>query len=179
MRRRIVLPLGGPLADTDHVIGHELVHAFQFDITSGPNTGPDEAAPNVCRCGSSKAWPSTCRSGRSIRTRRCGCATRRGRTRTRKSRPETLPTIKDLDNPKYFPYRWGQALWAYVAGRWGDEVIRQLLTQARGDRRYRRGVRTRARHQVQAVHRGLARSILKTYDASSRAATPLSRSGVA
>lgn len=31
LRRRIVLPLGGPLADTDHVIGHELVHAFQFD----------------------------------------------------------------------------------------------------------------------------------------------------
>jgi hypothetical protein len=29
LRRRIVLPLGGPLADTDHVIGHEIVHAFQ------------------------------------------------------------------------------------------------------------------------------------------------------
>src|SRR5919201_4363041 len=28
LKRRIVLPLGGPLADTDHVIGHELVHAF-------------------------------------------------------------------------------------------------------------------------------------------------------
>ena len=36
LRRRIVLPLGGPLADTDHVIGHELVHAFQFDITTAP-----------------------------------------------------------------------------------------------------------------------------------------------
>ena len=32
LRRRIVLPMGGPLGDTDHVIGHELVHAFQFDI---------------------------------------------------------------------------------------------------------------------------------------------------
>src|SRR4051812_21390235 len=32
LRRRIVLPLAGPLADTDHVIGHELVHAFQFDL---------------------------------------------------------------------------------------------------------------------------------------------------
>jgi len=37
LRRRIVLPMGGPLADTDHVIGHELVHAFQFDITTTPN----------------------------------------------------------------------------------------------------------------------------------------------
>ena len=34
LRRRIVLPMGGPLADTDHVIGHELVHAFQFDMTT-------------------------------------------------------------------------------------------------------------------------------------------------
>src|SRR5438034_1482722 len=34
--RRIVLPLAGPIADTDHVIGHELVHAFQFDIAASP-----------------------------------------------------------------------------------------------------------------------------------------------
>ena len=38
LKRRIVLPLGGPLADTDHVIGHELVHAFQFDMTTGPDS---------------------------------------------------------------------------------------------------------------------------------------------
>jgi hypothetical protein len=36
LRRRIVLPLSGSLTDTNHVIGHELVHAFQFDVTSGP-----------------------------------------------------------------------------------------------------------------------------------------------
>ena len=40
---------------------------------------------------------------------------------------DTLPAIKDLDNPKYFPYRWGQAFWAYVGGRFGDGVVRQLL----------------------------------------------------
>src|SRR5262249_35391265 len=32
-KRRIVLPFAGPIADTDHVLGHELVHAFQYDIT--------------------------------------------------------------------------------------------------------------------------------------------------
>src|SRR6185503_14600701 len=40
VRRRIVLPFGGPLGDTDHVIGHELVHAFQFDITTGRQSAP-------------------------------------------------------------------------------------------------------------------------------------------
>ena len=34
IRRRIVLPFAGPLADTDHVIGHELVHAYQYDMTT-------------------------------------------------------------------------------------------------------------------------------------------------
>ena len=33
IKRRIVLPVGGSLAETNHVIGHELVHAFQYDIT--------------------------------------------------------------------------------------------------------------------------------------------------
>ncbi len=36
------------------------------------------------------------------------------------ARQEKLPQIKDLNNPKYFPYRWGQAVWAYIGGRWGD-----------------------------------------------------------
>lgn len=33
--------MAGPLADTDHVLGHELVHAFQYDIAMprGPETG--------------------------------------------------------------------------------------------------------------------------------------------
>src|SRR5688500_9422528 len=31
-KRRIVMPLFGTLQETDHVLGHELVHAFQYDI---------------------------------------------------------------------------------------------------------------------------------------------------
>jgi Tol biopolymer transport system component len=46
------------------------------------------------------------------------------------ARGETLPEIRDLDNPKYFPYRWGQAVWAYIAARWGDKVIGDMLTVA-------------------------------------------------
>jgi hypothetical protein len=37
LRRRIVLPTGGTLDDLNHVIGHELVHAFQYDITGSGN----------------------------------------------------------------------------------------------------------------------------------------------
>src|SRR2546429_7310685 len=33
LRRRIVLPFGGPLADTDHVIGHQLLPAVPIDLS--------------------------------------------------------------------------------------------------------------------------------------------------
>src|ERR1051325_2827607 len=37
LRRRVVIPLAGPMAETDHVLGHELVHAFQYDIAAQAN----------------------------------------------------------------------------------------------------------------------------------------------
>jgi Tol biopolymer transport system component len=122
LRRRIVLPLAGPLADTDHVIGHELVHAFQYDMTTPPEAGPGdigaarlplwfiEGMAEYLSLG--PVDPNTAMWLRDA------------------ARQETLPTIKDLDNPRYFPYRWGHAFWAYVAGRWGDEVIGRMLTVA-------------------------------------------------
>ena len=119
LRRRIILPLGGPLGDTDHVIGHELVHAFQFDITTTPQMQPGqngaerlplwfiEGMAEYLSLGS--VDPNTAMWLRDA------------------ARKEQLPAIKDLDNPKYCPYRWGQAFWAYVGGRFGDDKIRQLL----------------------------------------------------
>ena len=32
-KRRIILPVGSSPYETDHVIGHELVHAFQYDMS--------------------------------------------------------------------------------------------------------------------------------------------------
>src|SRR3954471_8789711 len=46
------------------------------------------------------------------------------------ARKEKLPAISDLDDPKYFPYRWGEALWAFIGGRWGDERVAQIYRDA-------------------------------------------------
>ncbi len=122
LKRRIVLPLGASLAETNHVIGHELVHAFQFDITSGGRNG--DQGPGAERL---SLWfiegmaeylslgPDDPNTAMWIRDA---------------AGQEQLPDIDKLDNPKYFPYRWGQAFWAYVAGRWGDDAIRRLLVSA-------------------------------------------------
>ena len=34
-KRRIALPFAASLADTDHVLGHEIVHAFQYRLFAG------------------------------------------------------------------------------------------------------------------------------------------------
>jgi len=122
LKRRIVLPLAGPLADTDHVIGHELVHAFQFDIMIGPGASPGrsngEQLPLWFIEGMAEYFsigpvdPNTAMWLRDA------------------ARQEKLPSIDDLDNPKYFPYRWGQALWAYIGGRFGDNVIHEVMATA-------------------------------------------------
>ena len=118
LRRRIVMPFGGPLADTDHVLGHEMVHAFQFDITtpqggqgrSGIDTLPlwfIEGMAEYLSIG-----PVDSNTAMWVRDA---------------ARQDRLPEIDDLNDSQYFPYRWGHAFWAYVAGRWGDEVISRML----------------------------------------------------
>ena len=73
-KRRIVLPFGASLTETDHVIGHELVHAFQYDVMAQGHSDNQRGYMDTLgsRCGSSRAWPSTCPSGLSIPTPRCG-----------------------------------------------------------------------------------------------------------
>ena len=40
-----------------------------------------------------------------------------------------LPTIEQMtvDPYKYFPYRFGHALWSYIGERWGDEAVGAIL----------------------------------------------------
>ena len=123
IRRRVVMPLAGPFAETDHVLGHELVHAFQYDISThySPLGGTEPGISTL------PLWfiegmaeylslgpvdPNTAMWMRDAVQR------------------EKLPKIKDLNNPKYFPYRWGQALWAYIGGRFGDEAVARMMKAA-------------------------------------------------
>jgi Tol biopolymer transport system component len=124
LKRRVVLPLAGPLGETDHVLGHELVHAFQFDITA---QGPSDAGYEIPGALRLPLWfiegmaeylslgPVDAHTAMWMRD----AAIR-----------ADLPPIRRLDNPRYFPYRYGQAFWAYVAGEWGDEVIGRILLNA-------------------------------------------------
>ncbi|MGE3177967.1 MAG: peptidase S9, partial [Vicinamibacterales bacterium] len=119
LRRRIILPLAGPLADTDHVIGHELVHAFQFDMTTRPDSAPGETGANRLPLWFIEGMAEYLSVG--------PVDPHTAMWLRDAVRDDKLPTIRDLDNPRYFPYRWGQAFWAYVAGRFGEGVIPRML----------------------------------------------------
>src|SRR5207247_1059061 len=41
-----------------------------------------------------------------------------------------LPSFRDLENPRYFPYRWGQSFWSYLGGTYGDDIVGALLRSA-------------------------------------------------
>ncbi len=113
MKRRIVLPVGAGLADTDHVIGHELVHAFQYDILGRNLNLPlwfIEGMAEYLSIGSIDAHTAVWLRDAAV--------------------SEKLPDIDDLNDPRYFPYRFGHAFWAYVGGRWGDAAIADILHSA-------------------------------------------------
>ena len=123
MRRRIVLPLAGPLAETDHVIGHELVHAFQYHIGAGDAqrggavTAGAERLPLWFIEGMAEYLSVGPEDPHTAMWMRDAVV------------HDRLP--KDLDDPEYFPYRWGQAWWAFVSGRYGDAAVGNLLRAAK------------------------------------------------
>ncbi|MEP6989654.1 MAG: peptidase S9 [bacterium] len=114
LRTRVVMPFTGIYADNDHVLGHELVHVFQYSVAeSGPgglqrlNTLPLWLIEGMAEYFSlGRDNPLTAMWLRDAAER------------------EKLPTIHQLNtDPRFFPYRYGQALWAYVGGRWGDRAV--------------------------------------------------------
>ena len=124
-KQRVLLPFAGPYTETDHVLGHELVHAFQYDITGlGRAGGGLEAA--AARFNAPLWFTEGMAEYLSI-----GPVDPNTSMWLRDAAlTNTLPNEAQLSyDPRFFPYRWGQALWAYVGGRWGDAAIGQILKQ--------------------------------------------------
>lgn len=114
LRNRVVLPFTASLAETDHVLGHELVHAFQFDMSRGRALRLPlwfvEGMAEYLSLGPVHSQTALWLRDAAMR--------------------EELPGFEELDNPQFFPYRFGHAAWAYIAGRWGDGAVRTLFLEA-------------------------------------------------
>jgi hypothetical protein len=114
LRTRVVMPFTGVYADNDHVLGHELVHVFQYSIAEN---GPG----GLARLNQLPLWLIEGMSEYFSLGRDDPLTAMWLRDAAERN---NLPTIKQLTNdPRFFPYRYGQALWAYVGGRWGDRAV--------------------------------------------------------
>ena len=133
LRRRIVMPVGGTLGDLDHVLGHELVHAFQYDITGSGSPNTYGALPGAA------ALPLWFIEGMAEYLS-LGAAAPLTAMWMRGAMEDTLPSYSDLIDPRYFPYRYGQALLAYVGGVWGDQIMGDLLRAAGRSRNISLGI---------------------------------------
>jgi len=111
---RVVLPFAAGLGETDHVLGHELVHAFQRDILKGAGR-------------SMGALPLWFVEGMAEYLSVGKIDTNTSMWLRDSVEQNALPRIDQLDNPAWFPYRYGQALWVYLAHRFGEDVVLKSL----------------------------------------------------
>src|SRR6059036_26629 len=121
-KHRAVLPFTGSYAEFEHVLQHEMVHQFQYDVYSRGRPGAGvQTLVNV----NPPLWfmegmaeylslgPINPETAMWLRD-----AALEGH----------LPSIEEMTNDPYiFPYRYGHALWAYIGEKWGDEVIGEIL----------------------------------------------------
>ncbi|WP_317193089.1 DPP IV N-terminal domain-containing protein [Pedobacter segetis] len=109
------MPLQEINAQTRHVLGHELVHAFQYhsliegDSTQLENLGNlplwmVEGMAEYLSLGKIDANTAMWMRDAVLNN--------------------DVPTLEDLTtNSKYFPYRYGQAFWAFIGSTYGDTTI--------------------------------------------------------
>ncbi|HET6566334.1 MAG TPA: peptidase S9, partial [Rhodothermales bacterium] len=117
---RVIMPLTGVYAENDHVLGHELVHTFQYDYAQSALGGGLEAlsrAPLWLVEGMAEYLsighydPHTAMWMRDAVLQ------------------EELPTIEQLStDTRFFPYRYGEAYMSFIAGHYGgDRAVAELF----------------------------------------------------
>ena len=119
LKERVIMPLTGLYASTDHVLGHELVHSFQYDIGLSRNDSSHfalqllplwliEGMAEYLSVGREDAHTAMWMRDAALR--------------------DDLPTIEQLTKSnRYFPYRYGQAVLAYIGGKYGDAAVTNLF----------------------------------------------------
>lgn len=113
-KARIAMPFAAGLGATDHVLGHEIAHAFQIDIAK--RAGQDAfALPGWVVEGMAEYLSLGGEDAHTAMWLRDAAA------------HDQLPTVEQLGQARFFPYRYGQAFWSFLAARYGDDVLGRIL----------------------------------------------------
>jgi len=119
LKNRVIMPVAPSLAQTDHTLGHELVHAFQYNMFIKTDTSVSMSINNIPLWmieGMAEYLSVGSVDPHTAMWMRDALINKR------------FPTLDQLSNQsEYFPYRYGQSFWAMVGKTWGDTVIIPLL----------------------------------------------------
>jgi len=126
-RNRMVIPFTGVYDDFEHVLEHEMVHAFQYDIYSRGRAGAGLqgfAAINP---------PLWFMEGMAEYLSLGPVDVATAMWMRDAALNGNMPNLERLTyDPSIFPYRFGHALWAYIGQKWGDDAIGAILQGSLG-----------------------------------------------
>ena len=123
-KRRIVMPFAPTLAETERILGHEITHAFQFDMARRYRGG--------------MMWPLWAVEGLAQYLSLGSTDPETAMWLRDAVISDLLPTRINQAAHKFSPYRFGHAFWAYLAGRFGDRIAEDVLKARRSSSLYRR-----------------------------------------
>ncbi len=118
LKTRVVMPLRPSYGQTKHVLGHELVHAFQYSYVKNSRELSFQHLSNV------PLWM--------IEGMAEYLSIGRYDAHTAMWMRDAVlnnffPSYKDMHKSKYFPYRYGQNFWAFFGATFGDTQIERYL----------------------------------------------------
>lgn len=120
LKNRVVLPLMELNSQTNHVLGHELVHAFQYRMFKN--------SKDTLSLADIQQIPLWMIEGLAEYLSIGNVDPHTAMWMRDAVREDDFPTLDDLTRGyKYFPYRYGQAFWAFVTGVFGDTVVYPLF----------------------------------------------------
>lgn len=122
-KRRVILPFTGDYADFEHVLVHELVHAFQFDLIAQGLINQVNPFPFQPPLWFMEGMAEYLSIGKLDTQTQAWL-----RDAVLSGYLRTIPEMSRYSD--YLSYRFGQSLWAYIGAKYGDETIGLILKRA-------------------------------------------------
>ena len=139
LKRRVVLPFMGSYDSFRHVLTHELVHAYQYDILLGTGLGTPILQFYV-------SFPPLWFIEGMAEYFSIGWDYKAEEVIRDAILSETLPSIDDMSSFRiktgYMIYKGGQSVLYFIAQEWGEEKIGEILKDTRDQKDFRAAIKT-------------------------------------
>lgn len=153
LKNRIVIPLANAYSESNHVLGHELVHAFHYRLMKAVGKGLSAAnrIPLWFIEGMSEYLSVGEESALTAMWMRDAVL------------HDDVPEIDDITRgTKYFPYRYGHSIWAHLAGTEIDSIVPKLFAHTLKSG-WQKGFKNLTNYDVDSLSNAWRVSLEETY----------------